>query len=157
MTDHPSCRHPLWQQEGCSNTLKALSRVRALNYCRNMVVQHGGPNRRWPVPSVDTKDFFFQSHFRQLYINKNITMPISWGCEVEPASCYWRVAWSIPLVCMAKCPWARYWTPNCSWCAGQHFNGSHHHPCMYVWITVSRSGQKRLLNDLNVMLLHFCP
>ena len=19
-----------------------------------------------------------------------------------------------------SCPWARYWTPNCSWCAGQH-------------------------------------
>ena len=21
------------------------------------------------------------------------------------------------LSCMSKCPWARYWTPNCSWCA----------------------------------------
>ena len=23
-------------------------------------------------------------------------MPISWGCEVEPASCYWRVAGRFP-------------------------------------------------------------
>ena len=21
------------------------------------------------------------------------------------------------LTCMSKCPWARHWTPNCSWCA----------------------------------------
>ena len=26
----------------------------------------------------------------------------------------------IPLVCMLKCPCARYWTPNCSWCADLH-------------------------------------
>ena len=31
-----------------------------------------------------------------------------------------EVAGSIPLVCMSKCPWAKYWTPNCSWCAGRH-------------------------------------
>ena len=36
------------------------------------------------------------------------------------ASCYRKDAGSIPLVCMSKCPWARYWTPNCSWCAGWH-------------------------------------
>ena len=28
-----------------------------------------------------------------------------------------KVAGSIPLVCMSKCPWVRYWTPDCSWCA----------------------------------------
>ena len=28
------------------------------------------------------------------------------------ASCYRKVAGSIPLVCMSKCPWARYWTPK---------------------------------------------
>ena len=27
---------------------------------------------------------------------------------VEPASCYWKVTGSIPLVCMSKCPWAKY-------------------------------------------------
>ena len=26
----------------------------------------------------------------------------------------------IPLVCMSKCSWARYWIPNCSWYAGRH-------------------------------------
>ena len=35
-------------------------------------------------------------------------------------SCYQKVAGSVPLVCMSKCPWARHWTPNCSWCAGRH-------------------------------------
>ena len=34
---------------------------------------------------------------------------------VEPASCY-QVAGSIQF----KCPWARYWTSNCPWCAGRH-------------------------------------
>ena len=42
------------------------------------------------------------------------------GCsEAEPASCCRTVAGLIPLVCMSKCPWARYWTPNCFWCAGR--------------------------------------
>ena len=40
--------------------------------------------------------------------------------EVEPASCYRKVTGLFPLVCMLKCPWARYWTRNCSWCAGPH-------------------------------------
>ena len=42
------------------------------------------------------------------------------GSGVEPASCYQKVTGSTPLVCMLKCPWARYWTPNCSWCAGRY-------------------------------------
>ena len=37
--------------------------------------------------------------------------------DVEPAPCYQKVAGLIPLVCMLKCPWARCWTTNCSWCA----------------------------------------
>ena len=45
---------------------------------------------------------------------------------VEPASCYQKVAGLISLVCMSKFPWARYWTPNCSWCA------VHRHQCMNV-------------------------
>ena len=45
----------------------------------------------------------------------------SCGSGLEPASCYQKVAGLISLVCMSKCPWARYWTPNCSWCAGRHF------------------------------------
>ena len=31
-------------------------------------------------------------------------------------SCSSKVVGSIPLICMSKCPWARYWTLNCSWC-----------------------------------------
>ena len=43
----------------------------------------------------------------------------------EPASCYSKVTGSIVLVCMSKCPWARHWTPNCSWCAPSVYE------CMY--------------------------
>ena len=32
----------------------------------------------------------------------------SCGSDVEPASCHWKVAGSITLVCMSKCPWAGY-------------------------------------------------
>ena len=49
--------------------------------------------------------------------------------------------------------WARYWTPNCSWCAGWHLVWQPPpsvYVCMYVWITVSRFGQKCLPNALNV-------
>ena len=29
----------------------------------------------------------------------------------------WEGCWfDSPLVCMSMCPWARCWTPNCSWC-----------------------------------------
>ena len=30
------------------------------------------------------------------------------GSGVEPVPCYQKVAGSIPLVCMSKCPWPRY-------------------------------------------------
>ena len=130
-----------------TNTLKALSRVRAWFSCSGLLLKHDGATWRTPqkmtcsrcrhkrliLKQENTTLFFIQSHFRQLYTNKNITMPISWGfgSGVEPPSCYLRVAGSIPLVCLSNCPWARYWTPNCSWCAGQHLHGSHHHQCMY--------------------------
>ena len=49
---------------------------------------------------------------------------ITWMCVlkfgVEPVSWYQKVAGSVPLVCMLKCPWARYQMPNCSWYAGRH-------------------------------------
>ena len=38
----------------------------------------------------------------------------------RPASCYRKVAGSTPLVCISKCLWTRYWTPNCSWWARWH-------------------------------------
>ena len=49
---------------------------------------------------------------------------------------------------MSKCPWARHWTPNCSWRAGQHlaWQPTTISVRMYVWITVSRFEQKLLLN-----------
>ena len=76
------------------------------------------------------------------------------SCEGTPlAPCYQKVAGSIPLVCMSKRPWARYWTPNCSWCAGRHLAWQ---PSVYVWITVSRFGQKLQLNSLNVNISGCC-
>ena len=66
-----------------------------------------------------------------LSVKSSYSMPIrspsaaapNWGgcgSGVEPASCHLKVASSIPLVCMPKCLWVRYWTPNRSWCAGRH-------------------------------------
>ena len=48
------------------------------------------------------------------------TVKAGCGSGMKPASCYRKVASLIPLVCMSKCPWIRYRTPNCSWCAGWH-------------------------------------
>ena len=56
----------------------------------------------------------------------------------------WRSLVRFPMVCMSKCPWARYWTPNCSWCAGRHL-ALQPLSSVYVWITACRFGQKRLL------------
>ena len=52
---------------------------------------------------------------------------------VEPASCYQKVAGSIPPVYMSKCPWMRYWTTICSWCAGRH------HQCVNVFMNYCQS------------------
>ena len=55
------------------------------------------------------------------------------------------VAHSVALVCMLKCTWATYWTPNSSlqW---QPL------PSVYEGITVSRFGQRHLPNALNVCM-----
>ena len=71
------------------------------------------------------------------------------GSGTELASWYWKVAGLIPLVCMSKCPWARNWTPNCSWCAGRH-PAWQPPPSVYGWMTLSRFGHKHLPNALNV-------
>ena len=44
-------------------------------------------------------------------INGLLSVLASWGrcgSGVETASCYRKVAGLIPVVCMSKCPWARY-------------------------------------------------
>ena len=72
--------------------------------------------------------------------------------RVEPASCYWKVAGLIPLVCMSKCPWARYWTPNCSWSMVGSLHGSHHHQCMNycksLWTKHSAVKIRRIRNGV---------
>ena len=70
--------------------------------------------------------------------------PLRGGCGSggEPASCYRKVTGSIALVCMLKCPGARYWTPNCSWCTGRHL----------AW----HFGQKHLLNALKLDQQNLC-
>ena len=69
----------------------------------------------------------------------------SCGAGVEPASCYQKAAGSIP--CMSECPWASWWSPNCSLCADRYLAWQPH-LCMYVWIAVSCFGQKCLINSL---------
>ena len=39
-----------------------------------------------------------------------------------------------PLICIFKCAWARYWTPNCSWWAVGTLHGSLRHQCMDVCV-----------------------
>ena len=43
------------------------------------------------------------------------------------------------LSCMSKCPWARYWTPNCSWCAVCTMHGDLCHQCLNVSVSQFRS------------------
>ena len=50
-----------------------------------------------------------------------------------------------------KCAWARYWTPNCSWCAGQHLAWQPP-TSVYEGMYELVFGQKRLLNALNVKM-----
>ena len=62
-----------------------------------------------------------KTHTHTLQLIHNLSSNGYKDCrQVEPASCYQEVVGSIPLVCMSKCPYARHWTPNCSWCAGRH-------------------------------------
>ena len=42
------------------------------------------------------------------------------GSGLEPAFIIRGSLVRFPLVCLLKCPWARHWTPNCSWCVGRH-------------------------------------
>ena len=57
--------------------------------------------------------------FLMSWENQSMDILSDSGSGIEPVSCYLKVACSIPLVCMLKDPWARYWPPN-SWCAGWH-------------------------------------
>ena len=77
---------------------------------------------------------------------------------VEPASCFWKVAGLIPLVCILKCPWASYWTPNCSWCAGQHLAWQPPpslYACMYVCMNYCKLfWTNHLINTLKCKYKH---
>ena len=61
------------------------------------------------------------------------------GSEIEPASSYRKVAGPIPLICMSKCPWARYW--------------SHHHQCMNVCLNYCRTKAFDKCPKCNIKLL----
>ena len=69
------------------------------------------------------------------------------GCGSGVESCYREVAGLTLLVWMSECPWARCWTPSCSWCAGWHLAWQ---PPPSVYECMSRFGWKCLLNGLNV-------
>ena len=38
---------------------------------------------------------------------------------------------------MLKCPWARYWTPDCSWWAVGTLHGSLYHQCVCEWVNLT--------------------
>ena len=54
------------------------------------------------------------------YVIIFIVVVVGCGSGVKPASCCRKDAGLITLVCMPMCPWTRYWSPNCSWCAGSY-------------------------------------
>ena len=64
--------------------------------------------------------FLMEDHLVSWCHSQLVSTVGSCGSGVEPAYCYWTITGSIPLVCMSKCLWARFWTPNYSWCAGWH-------------------------------------
>ena len=70
------------------------------------------------------------------------------GSGVDPAYCYQKAAGSISLGGMSKRPWARDWTQTAPHVLVSNLHGVSVWMC--VWITVSRFGQKCLLNALNV-------
>ena len=48
---------------------------------------------------------------------------------------------------MSKCPWARYWSPNGSWCAGRHLEWQPPpsvYQCMYELVELIRISMKSL-------------
>ena len=55
------------------------------------------------------------------------------GRLVTGRSLFWI---QFPPRCMSKCPWAEYWTPNCSWWAVGTVHGSHQceNVCVNEWI-----------------------
>ena len=95
-----------------------------------------------------------QSYWHQ---GKHLSMHLG-GCGSEPASCYRKVVGSIPLVCMLKCPWARCWTPNCSWCAGRHLAWQPSpsvyecmNYCKSLWTSVAVSAKCQFKGDISVI------
>ena len=58
---------------------------------------------------------------------------------VEQASCYQKVVGSIPLVCMWKCPWARYPPQTVPDVLVGTLHGSHRHHCLNVCINCCKS------------------
>lgn len=69
------------------------------------------------------------------YVIIFIAVVVGCGSGVEPASCYQKDAGSITLVCMPKCPCARYWSLRCSWCAGSYHWCRNY--CRSLWTKVS--------------------
>ena len=120
----------------CSNNLKPnISETRSAALCLlvcKLIEKFQGGNNVLSSQRLTKCDICLQSPFCSWGMAEcyDVTVKLTFadllaikchhcGSGVEPTSCYLKVAGLIPLVCMSKCPWAR-WTPNCSWCAGWH-------------------------------------
>ena len=79
------------------------------------------------------------------------------GSWVEPASCYRKVAGSIRLVYMSKCPWARYWNPNCLNLT-RKWTYDEGPVCLSLahWHTVCRSGSEWIAQVWGCVELGWC-
>ena len=73
------------------------------------------------------------------------------GRLVIGRSLVWILA---PLSCVSNCPWARYWTPNCSWWAVGTLHRSLRHQCLNVcvngWTWQTLWAVSRLENGLKM-------
>ena len=56
-----------------------------------------------------------QSYLTMWFFPLIMTLLAAVAQRVEPVFCYLTVTGLKPLVLMSTCPWARCWTPNCSW------------------------------------------
>ena len=89
-----------------------------------------------------------QSH-AVTYFNLHRILELMLFLIAHVISCYRKVAGSIPLVYMSVCYWARYWTPNCSWCAGQHLAWQPQ-PWMNVCMNLCKSLWTKVSSEHNI-------
>ena len=105
------------QSQVGTGTTQILKELRCQTHSKHSSIGH--KFEMWvELFTVQSERTMFPTIFLSPVSNSYLSMMACWcsifilNTGVEPASCYWRVTGSIPLVCMSKCPRARYWAPN---------------------------------------------